>query len=116
MPETAVYLAIECRETTEERWRFSVEIAVLIHIRYDFDLALKDPLMVGKVVKWILRLGRLYQYRLTIYIGRESEELQKTKVKAAKKSHKYNAATIQEICNRIPPTRDIEGWLQTIVG
>ncbi len=54
MPETAVYLAIEYQEITEERWRFSIEIAASIYIRYDFDLALKNLLVAGKVAKWML--------------------------------------------------------------
>ncbi len=73
--KTTAYLAIEYQEITEERRRFSIEITASMHIRYDFDLVLKDPLVVGKVMKWMLRLGCLYQYRLAIYIGRELEEL-----------------------------------------
>ncbi len=60
VPETAVHLAIECQEITEERWRLSAEIAAPICTRYNFNLVLKDPLMAEKVVKWMLRLGHLY--------------------------------------------------------
>ncbi len=60
MPETAVHLAIECQETIKERQRLSIEITASIYIRYNFDLALKDPLIAGKVTKWILKLGYLY--------------------------------------------------------
>ncbi len=84
--ETAVYLAIECQETTEERQRLSIEITASIHIKHDFDLVLKDPLMARKIVKWMLKLGHLHQYRLAIYIDKESEELEQTKMKTAKKS------------------------------
>ncbi len=56
-------------------------------------LVLKDPLITRKVTKWILQLGHLYQHRLVIYIGRELEELQKTKIKAIKKHWKYNIIT-----------------------
>ncbi len=94
MPEMAAHLAIEGRETTKERRRLSTEIVVPIHIRYDFDLALKDLLMTKKVTKWILRLGHLYQYRLAIHIDRESKELQKTEMKTTKKSQKHNITTI----------------------
>ncbi len=90
----AAHLTIECQETTEERQRLSTEIAVSIHIKYDFDLALKDPLMVRKVAKWMLRLGHLHQYKLAIYIGRKSEELQKAEMKTAKKNWKYNITII----------------------
>ncbi len=114
-PETATHLAIEYQETTKERQRLNAEIATPICIRYDFDLALKDPLMIGKVTKWMLKLGHLYQYRLVIYIDKESEELQKAEMKAAKKNWKYNAIAIWETHNRIPPIRDTEGQLQTIV-
>ncbi len=86
VPETAIHLAIECWETTKERRRLSIEIAISIYIRYDFDLVLKDLLMAKKVAKWMLKLGCLYQYRLAIYIGRKSEELQKAEVKTAKKN------------------------------
>ncbi len=64
----------------------------------------------------MLKLGCLYQYRLAIHIGGESEELQKAEVRAAKKSWKRSAATTQEIYNRIPSARDTEGRPQTIVG
>ncbi len=86
VPEMAIHLAIECQETTEEKWRLNIEITVLIYIRYNFDLVLKDLLMAGKVIKWMLKLGHLHQYRLAIYIDGESEELQKTEIKTAKKS------------------------------
>ncbi len=86
MLETAIYLAIEYQKTTKKRWRFNVEIMASIYIRYDFDLILKDLLITGKVAKWILKLGCLYQYKLMIYIDRESEELQKMKMKTVKKN------------------------------
>ncbi len=66
----------------------------MICTKYNFDLVLKNLLMIGKVVKWMLKLGHLYQYRLMIYIDRESEELQKIKVKTVKKSRKCNIATV----------------------
>ncbi len=106
MPETATDLVIECQETTEERRRFSAEIAVPIYTRHDFDLVLKDLLVAGKVAKWMLRLGHLHQYRLAIYIGEESKELQKAEVGAVKKSQKHSAATARETYNRASPTRD----------
>ncbi len=86
MLETAAHLAIEYWETTEERRRFNTEIAMSICIRHDFDLVLKNLLMIKKIAKWMLRLGYLYQYKLAIYIGRESEELQKAEMKTTKKS------------------------------
>ncbi len=51
MLETAVYLAIEYRKTTEKRRKLSIEIIISIYIRYDFDLVLKDLLMAKKVMK-----------------------------------------------------------------
>ncbi len=104
--ETATHLAIECQETTEERRKLSIEIAAPMHTRHNFDLALKDPLMAGKVAKWMLRLGHLYQYKLAIHIDGESEELQKTEVGTAKKSRKHSATAIQETCSKASPTRD----------
>ncbi len=85
-PETTIHLAIEYQETTEERQKLNAEIATPIHTRYNFDLALKNLLMAGKVTKWMLRLGRLYQYRLAIHIDKESEELQKIEMRTVKKS------------------------------
>ncbi len=106
MSKTAVYLVIECWEIIEERWRFNAEITMSMYIRHDFDLVLKDLLMAGKVVKWILRLGYLYQYRLAIYIDRKSEELQKAEMEAVKKSRKCNIAVVWEIYNKISSTKD----------
>ncbi len=91
--ETAAHLAIECQKTIKERQRFSVEIAASIHTRHNFDLVLKDPLMARKVMKWILKLGCLYQYRLAIHIGGESEELQKAEMRTIKKNQKHNTTT-----------------------
>ncbi len=84
--EITIHLAIKCWKTTKERQKLSIEIATPIYTRYNFDLVLKDPLMARKVAKWMLRLGHLHQYRLVIYINRESEELQKVEVRTAKKS------------------------------
>ncbi len=110
VPETATHLAIEYQETTEERRRLSIEITVPICIRYDFDFVLKDLLMAGKVAKWMLRLRYLYQYRLVIYIGGESEELQKTEVRAVKKSQKRSITAVRETYSRVLSARDTEGW------
>ncbi len=51
MLETTVYLTIEYQETTKERWRLSIKIIISIHIRYNFDLVLKDPLITEKIAK-----------------------------------------------------------------
>ncbi len=77
-----------------------------IYIKHDFYLVLKDPLITGQVAQWMLKLVHLYQYKLALYIGGESEELQKMEMEAVKKNWKYNIAAIQEICNRVLPTRD----------
>ncbi len=91
MSETATHLTIEYQKTTEERQKLNTEITMPIHTRYDFDLTLKNLLMTRKVMKWMLKLGHLHQYRLAIHIGGESEELQKMKVETAKKNRKHSA-------------------------
>ncbi len=108
-------MTIEFWKTTKEKQRFNIEITILIYTRYNFDLVLKDLLIARKVAKWILKLGYLYQYKLAIYIDKELEELQKTKIKAAKKSWKHNIKTIQETYSRILLARDVERQPQTII-
>ncbi len=51
MLETIAYLTIEYQEITKERRRLSIKITISIHIRYNFDLVLKDPLITEKIAK-----------------------------------------------------------------
>ncbi len=74
-PETAIYLAIEYQETTEERQRLNIEISNIDTYQIQLRSYFEESIDNRKVMKWILKLGYLYQYKLAIYIGGESEKL-----------------------------------------
>jgi hypothetical protein len=67
--ETAQHLFIDCRQITASR----AELPAMRTVR-DFQRQARDPKGAAKLVKWMLRLGRLRQYDLALRLAQEEQE------------------------------------------
>ncbi len=86
--ETVQHLVTSCILRSTEQEELRAELASPMRTSRDLDIALQDPGTAGKVAKWMLRIGRLHEFRLAREIGGETGELTQHKRKERAKKAK----------------------------
>ncbi len=82
------HLVTSCILRSTEQEELRAELASPMRTSRDLDIALQDPGTAGKVAKWMLRIGRLHEFRLAREIGGETGELTQHKRKERAKKAK----------------------------
>ncbi len=113
--ETVQHLVTSCILRSIEQEELRAELASPMRTSRDLDIALQDPETAGKVAKWMLRIGRLHEFRLAREIGGETGELTQRKRKERAKKAKA-AKTAKKKQSKRPGTgagdQAITAWIR----
>ncbi len=113
--ETVQHLVTSCILRSTEQEELRAELASPMRTSRDLDIALQDPGTAGKVAKWMLRIGRLHEFRLAREIGGETGELTQHKRKERAKKAKA-AKTAKKKQSKRPGTgagdQAITAWIR----
>ena len=82
--ETALHLILECRDTTSQRWDLMEALGAATPMdRSSLAEATKNGNTGREIVRWLLRLDRLREFRLAIRLAQDSSEVEDVKREAA---------------------------------
>ena len=85
--ETALHLILECRDTASQRWDLMEALGAATPIdRSSLAEAMKNSTTGGEIVWWLLRLGRLREFRLAIRLAQDSsavEDVERERLRCA---------------------------------
>jgi len=82
--ETALHLILECRDTTSQRWDLMEALGAATPTdRSSLAEATKNGNTGREIVRWLLRLGRLREFRLAIRLAQDSSEVEDVEREAA---------------------------------
>ena len=75
--ETALHLILECRDTTSQRWDLMEALGAATPTdRSSLAEATKNGNTGREIVRWLLRLGRLREFRLAIRLAQDSSKVE----------------------------------------
>ena len=82
--ETALHLILDCQDTTAERWDLVETLGATIPMdRNSLAEATKNCTTGGGIVRWLLKLGRLKEFRLAIRLAQDSSTVEDIEREAA---------------------------------
>ena len=82
--ETALHLILECRDTIAQRWDLMEALGTATPTdRSSLTEATKSHTTGGEIVRWLLKLGRLREFRLAIRLAQDNSTVEDIEREAA---------------------------------